>query len=158
MEPGQIRRRNRKMIRDMLIDDYPQIIKLWRSISGFRIRSIDDSEEGIRRFLARNPGISKVVFVEGKIAGSVLCGHDGRTGTLYHVCIADDFRRRGLGEAMIEAVLESLKKEHIHTVNLIAFTENTGGNIFWQTIGWKKRDDVNYYEKVIDSMNTIEIC
>ena len=45
-------------IRQMTIDDYEEVYKLWQGIHGFGIRSIDDSKEGVDRFLKRNPGIS----------------------------------------------------------------------------------------------------
>ena len=34
-------------IRPMTIEDYEGVHKLWMSISGFAIRSIDDSREGV---------------------------------------------------------------------------------------------------------------
>ena len=41
------------IIRSMTIEDYSAVKRLWQSIRGFGIRSIDDSEEGVRRFLTR---------------------------------------------------------------------------------------------------------
>ena len=73
-------------IRQMTIDDYEEVYKLWQGIHGFGIRSIDDSKEGVDRFLKRNPGISTVAVADDKIVGAILCGHDGRRGCLYHVC------------------------------------------------------------------------
>ena len=55
-------------IRAMTIEDYEQTAKLWRSIQGFGLRSVDDSKEGIRRFLLRNPGISVVAEEDGEIS------------------------------------------------------------------------------------------
>ena len=43
------------MIRIMTMDDYEEVYKLWKKIHGFGIRSIDDSREGIERFIKRNP-------------------------------------------------------------------------------------------------------
>ena len=74
------------IIRSMTIEDYSAVKRLWQSIRGFGIRSIDDSEEGVRRFLTRNPGISVTAVQGGEIVGAILCGHDGRRGCLYHVC------------------------------------------------------------------------
>ena len=37
-------------IRPMTIDDYDQVYALWERISGFALRSVDDSREGIARF------------------------------------------------------------------------------------------------------------
>lgn len=140
-------------IRSMTMEDYPAVQALWRSIRGFGIRSIDDSEEGVRRFLARNPGISVVAEQDGKIAGAILCGHDGRRGCLYHVCVREDCRRQGIGKAMVVFCMEALKKERINKVSLIAFTKNDVGNAFWKEIGWTKREDLNYYDFVLNEEN-----
>ena len=72
-------------IRVMTIEDFDQVHALWMSIKGFGIRSVDDSKEGIERFLKRNPTTSVVAEEDGKIVGAILCGHDGRRGCLYHV-------------------------------------------------------------------------
>ena len=39
----------------MTVEDYDQLHALWMRIKGFGIRSIDDSKEGVERFLKRNP-------------------------------------------------------------------------------------------------------
>ena len=75
------------MVRAMTMDDYDDVYALWMSIHGFGIRSVDDSREGIERFIKRNPGLSAVDVEDGKIVGAILCGHDGRRACLYHVCV-----------------------------------------------------------------------
>ena len=85
------------LIRVMTIEDYNQVRALWMKIKGFGIRSVDDSREGIERFLKRNPTTSVVAEVDGKIVGAILCGHDGRRGCLYHVCVDEQYRMRGIG-------------------------------------------------------------
>lgn len=141
------------VIRSMTIEDYPAVKALWRSIRGFGIRSIDDSEEGVARFLNRNPGISVVAERDGEIVGAILCGHDGRRGCLYHVCVREDCRMQGIGKAMVVFCMEALKKEQINKVSLIAFTKNDVGNAFWKQIGWTKREDLNYYDFVLNEEN-----
>lgn len=141
------------VIRSMTIEDYPAVKALWQSIRGFGIRSIDDSREGIRRFLSRNPGISVVAEQDGEIIGAILCGHDGRRGCLYHVCVREEHRRQGIGKAMVVFCMEALKKEQINKVSLIAFTKNDVGNAFWKEIGWTKREDLNYYDFVLNEEN-----
>ena len=123
------------MVRIMTIEDYDGVYALWMKIKGFGIRSIDDSREGVRRFLKRNPTTSVVAVEDGKIVGSILCGHDGRRGCLYHVCVDEAYRRRGIGKAMVVMAMEALRKEEISKVSLIAFTKNDVGNAFWNTIG-----------------------
>ena len=141
------------MIRAMEIADYDKVHDLWMSIKGFVIRSIDDSKEGVERFLQRNPGISVVAEEDGKIVGGILCGHDGRRGCLYHVCVAEDYRLRGIGKEMVVYCMEALRKEKISKVSLIAFTENDIGNAFWKEIGWRERLDLNFYDFTLNKDN-----
>lgn len=141
------------MIRAMTLNDYEKVYDLWTKIKGFAIRSIDDSKEGVERFLNRNPGISVVAEEEGRIVGAILCGHDGRRGCMYHVCVDPDYRLKGIGKSMVVFAMEALKKEKINKVSLIAFTKNDIGNAFWKEIGWTKREDLNYYDFTLNSAN-----
>lgn len=141
------------MIRIMKAEDYEEVYLLWQQIHGFGIRSIDDSKAGIERFLKRNPTTSMVAVEDERIVGALLCGHDGRRGCLYHVCVASDYRLRGIGKAMVGRAMEALKKEHINKVSLIAFTKNDIGNAFWNEIGWTKREDLNYYDFTLNEEN-----
>ena len=139
----------------MTIDDYDQVKALWMTIHGFGIRSVDDSREGIEMFLKRNPGMSVVAIEDDRVVGAILCGHDGRRGCMYHVCVDEAYRRRGIGKAMVVHAMEALKKEKINKVSLIAFTRNDVGNAFWKTIGWTKREDLNYYDFTLNKENII---
>lgn len=141
------------MVRVMKIEDYDQIYELWSKIRGFGIRSIDDSREGIERFLKRNPTTSVVAEEDGKIVGAILCGHDGRRGCFYHVCVDEMYRMRGIGKAMVVFAMEALREEKINKVSLIAFTKNDIGNAFWKEIGWTKREDLNYYDFTLNEEN-----
>lgn len=141
------------MIRTMTAGDYEGVHALWRSIKGFAMRSIDDSKEGVARFLERNPFSSVVAWEDGRIVGAILCGHDGRRGCMYHVCVHEEYRMRGIGKAMVVFAMEALKLEKISKVSLIAFTENDIGNTFWKQMGWTKREDLNYYDFTLNTEN-----
>ena len=121
-------------IRVMTIGDYEKVYGLWRTIKGFGIRSMDDSREGVERFLRRNPTTSITAWEGELLIGAILCGHDGRRGCLYHVCVRKGYRRQGVGKAMVVACMEALKAEEINKVSLIAFTKNDIGNAFWNRI------------------------
>ncbi len=144
------------MIRVMEQEDYAEVYRLWKSIKGFAIRSVDDSEDGVKLFLKRNPTTSVVAIEKGMIVGSILCGHDGRRGCFYHVCVHPDYRLRGIGKSMVVYAMEALRKEGINKVSLIAFTENDIGNVFWKMIGWTKREDLNYYDFILNRENIVQ--
>lgn len=143
-------------IRIMTIGDYEQVSHLWHQIEGFGIRTLDDSKEGVERFLKRNPGTSVVAWEDGRVVGAILCGHDGRRGCMYHVCVAKDCRDRGIGRRMALTAMEALKAEGICKVSLIAFKTNAGGNRFWKNAGWTFRDDLNYYDYPLNADNLTE--
>lgn len=141
-------------LRSLCEDDYPQLFALWQSIEGFGIRMLDDSEEGVRRFIRRNPDCSVAAVLNGRLVGAILCGHDGRQASLYHVCVAPGYRKHGIGEAMVQFCLEALRREKIHRACLVAFDTNEAGNAFWQRLGWQRRDDLRYYQYIINPANT----
>lgn len=144
------------MVRPMTIEDYDEVYALWVRISGLGIRSIDDSKEGIQRFLERNKGLSVVAVKEGKIVGAILSGHDGRRGCFYHVCVDEGWRKQGIARNMVTVALTALKEEGINKINIIAFRKNRLGNGFWTNLGWSMRDDVNYYDYTLNEANITE--
>lgn len=144
------------ILREMTMEDYDNVYALWMSIQGFGIRSVDDSRAGVEKFLKRNPSTSVVAVQNGRVVGSILCGHDGRRGCFYHVCVANGYRGRGVGQKMTRFALEALKQEGISKVNLIAFRTNEIGNQFWQSMGWTERTDLNYYDFTINEANLTE--
>ncbi|MBO6149137.1 MAG: GNAT family N-acetyltransferase [Lachnospiraceae bacterium] len=142
-------------IRTMTIDDYPRVRSLWDSIKGFAMRSLDDSREGVHRFLERNPETSIVAEEDGRIVGAILCGHDGRRATFYHVCVAEEYRKRGIGKSMVVMAMDALRRQGVNKVALIAFTTNDVGNAFWKGIGWTERTDLNYYDFTLNEENIV---
>ena len=150
---GQQNMQQEIKIRAMCIEDYPQVHALWMTIRGCGIRSIDDSFEGVSRFLRRNPSTSVVAEADGHVIGAILCGHDGRRGCFYHVCVHEKFRKQGIGKAMAVFAMKELQKEQINKVSLIAFKQNEVGNHFWKSVGWTFREDLNYYDFTLNDAN-----
>lgn len=140
-------------IRVMVPEDYDQVYRLWCGIKGFGIRSVDDSREGVERFLRRNPDTSVVAVENGEVVGAILCGHDGRRGCFYHVCVKESHRKKGIGKKMAVVAMNALKAEGINKVSLIAFRSNEVGNKFWRKVGWTFRDDLNYYDFTLNEEN-----
>ncbi|AXP08926.1 GNAT family N-acetyltransferase [Campylobacter hepaticus] len=141
------------LIRAMQKSDYQAVCELWCQIKGFGIRSIDDSKENIERFLDRNPNLSAVALMHKKIIGTILCGHDGRTGGFYHVCVHQDHRKKGVAHKMTQFCLEALKTDKINQIALIAFKNNDLGNEFWKHYGFTLREDANYYNLSLNAYN-----
>lgn len=141
------------MIRTFQMSDYDEVYQLWKETPGVGLRYLDDSREGIARFILRNPATSFVAEDSGKIIGVALSGHDGRRGFLYHTCVSKAHRRRCIGKQLIEHVIEAMKAEQITRLFLFCFSDNEPGNGFWNGLGWTKREDLNYYTLCLDENN-----
>lgn len=125
-------------IQPMTIEHYKAILSLWQVAEGVGL-SDADSQEGIARFLARNPGLSFVVYVGETLAGAVLSGHDGRRGYIHHLAVQPAYRRQGLGQALVEQCLAALAQAGIDKCHLFVFKQNEAALQFWQRTGWTER-------------------
>lgn len=130
-------------IRPMTMDDYDAVYAMWLAC-GNGLNNVDDSREGIAKYLARNPDTSFVAEENGVLAGVILCGHDGRRGYIQHTAVAPEYRRRGIGRRLVARALDALRSHGITKVALVAFRKNEGGNAFWERQGFTLRDDLNY--------------
>jgi ribosomal protein S18 acetylase RimI-like enzyme len=124
-------------IRAMTPDDLVAALALWATAEGVEITDGDSPEE-LRRYLARNPGLSTVATAEdGRLIGAVLCGHDGRRGFVYHLAVAADRRGQGIGRAIMQRSLAALREEGVGRVLLLVDADNAGGREFWRREGWE---------------------
>lgn len=131
-------------------DLIPSLPDFWRSIPGIGLNPDDDSPAGLRRFLDRNPGLSCAVRVDGRLAGTLLCGWDGRRARLYHVCVHPDYRGAGIGQAMAARALRTLRGMGAVKCDLVCFQDNAVGNNFWRRTGWVRRGDLAYWQIPLD--------
>ena len=142
-------------IRVMTVADYDAVYALWLSCKGMGLNDVDDSREGIARYLARNPDTC-FVAEDGGVVGVILAGHDGRRGYIYHTAVHPDARGWGIGSALVQRALAALKASGISKVALVAFSRNEGGNAFWEKQGFKLREDLSYRNLALQDMVRID--
>lgn len=136
----------------MKIEDYEKVYDLWIHTEGMGLNTIDDSREGIAKYLLRNPNTCFVAEENGELVGVIMSGHDGRRGFIYHTTVKAEYRNRGIGKKLVDLVLDALKKEGIHKVALVAFEKNVLGNTFWEKVGFTVREDLVYRNKNIHEL------
>lgn len=135
-------------VREMIVGDYEQMIALWKNTPGIGI-SDADSKKNISQFLERNPGLSFVYEIDKRIIGTVLCGHDGRRGYIYHLAVDHEFKKQGIGKALMEHCLEKLGRKRIAKCHLFLYSDNEDAIQFYSRIGWEKRSNLLIYSKNI---------
>lgn len=143
-------------IRAMSAADYDEVYALWMSCKNMGFNHLDDSREGVERFLNRNPGTSFVATEGGEVVGVILAGHDGRRGYVYHMSVGEAHRRQGIGTQLVERSLSALKAEGINKVALLVFNRNEAGNAFWEQQGFARREDVAYRNRELTHLIRID--
>lgn len=138
------------VIREMTIGDYDEVLGLWRTSEGVGL-SDTDSEEGVARFLERNPGLSFVACDGEHLVGAVLCGHDGRRGYIHHLAVSKSHHRQGLGRALVEQCLSTLRRGGIGKCHIFVFGDNQDTITFWRNIGWTQRVELIMMSRYVQS-------
>ncbi len=136
-------------IRKMSIDDYSEVYNLWANTPGMGLNDINDSKDGINKYLLRNPNTCFVAEEDNEIIGVILSGHDGRRGMIYHAAVSLKHQRKGIGEKLLDTAVSALKDEGITKVLLVVFEKNEKGNAFWEKQNFTKRTDIVYRNKLI---------
>ena len=139
-------------IRRVSIEDYDAIFALWNSTEQSRraLNPVDDSREGIARYLNRNPNTCFAAVADEQIIGVILTGHDGRRGIIHHMCVHPDYRRMGIAGRLVSCAEEALKEEGIQKMFGLVFKDNDAGNSFWEQQGYSLRTNLNYRNKSLN--------
>lgn len=139
-------------VRQVTIDDYDAIYELWNSTEQSRraLNSVDDSREGIERYLKRNPNTCFAAVKEDMIIGVILTGHDGRRAIIHHMCVHPDYRRMGIAGRLVALAEDALKKEGIQKIFGLVFKDNEAANAFWERQGYSLRTNLNYRNKSLN--------
>lgn len=141
------------LIRSMTIDDYEEVYALWQ-ITTKRALSNADSKVNIKAYLDRNKGMSQVAVDNGKIVGTVLAGHDGRRGFIYHMAVLPQYRRHHIGRQLAQKAIEMISKDNIDKTHIYCYKDNFTGQNFWQSNGFEKREDI--YDFSFNNINEAE--
>jgi N-acetylglutamate synthase len=143
-------------IRKMCVQDYPDVYDLWMACAGMGLNNLDDSEDGISRFLQRNPETCLVAVDGMRIVGVILVGSDGRRGYIYHTAVHPDHRNQGIAGRLVDKALKALTSIGINKVALVVFDRNEVGNAFWEKLGFTVREDLVYRNKALTRMERID--
>ncbi len=135
-------------LRAMTAADGAEALAFWSSVPGLGLSAADEPAE-LARFWERNPGLSFAACDENaRLVGTVLAGHDGRRGFLYHLAVAPEYRGRGLGKALVGASLDGLRAMGIQKVHLFVLADNADGLAYWSAApGWKRRGDLLVFSR-----------
>ena len=111
---------------------------------------VDDSREGIEKYLKRNPNTCFVAIKDSKIVGVILTGHDGHRAIIHHMCVHPNYRRQGIASNLVLLAEKALKQEGINKIFGLVFKDNDAANDFWERQGYSLRTNLNYRNKSLN--------
>jgi ribosomal protein S18 acetylase RimI-like enzyme len=130
-------------------NDYDAVIELWSTAGpGIHVGRSDAKEE-IAKKMKRDPDLFLVAEDAGKIVGSVLGGFDGRRGLVYHLAVAHEYRRQGMGAALMAELESRMRVKGCIRSYLLVTQDNGAANRFYEEQGWE-RMDLFVYGKNLD--------
>ncbi|MDM7914726.1 MAG: GNAT family N-acetyltransferase [Candidatus Eisenbacteria bacterium] len=124
-------------IREYRPDEYEQVRALWEACEGAIGLGRSDTPEEIEKMRRFDPGLFLVAAGEGgTIAGTVIGGFDGRRGHVYHLAVAPDSRRSGLGRRLMAEIERRLVARGAIRAHLMVMPGNEQAIRFYESIGW----------------------
>jgi ribosomal protein S18 acetylase RimI-like enzyme len=137
---------NSYTFQEMNVSDYDRILAFWMRTPGLGL-SDADSRYGIRVFLERNPGTSFICEEGEQLVGTILCGHDGRRGYIYHLAVDEAYRKRGIGRQLTQQSLVALHRIGIAKCHLFVYRDNREAELFYDRMEWQKRTTLDIFSK-----------
>lgn len=123
------------MIAPLASDAIPAAVALWQAAG--LTRPWNDADADARRALAGATSTILAAHHGGRLAGTVMVGHDGHRGWVYYLAVADDCRRAGLGRALMLAAMDWLRAAGVPRLNLMVRDGNQAVLGFYAALGFR---------------------
>jgi ribosomal protein S18 acetylase RimI-like enzyme len=131
-------------------EDYSSVRLLWEVAgTGIQLR-LSDNQDEIWKKLQRDPDLFLIAELDDKLVGTVIGGFDGRRGMVYHLAVKESYRRRGVGETLMEELERRLKGKGCIRCYLLVTVENETAMHFYGQRGWKQMNNVHIYGKDLE--------
>ncbi len=119
-------------------EDYEAVYRLWAQAGpGIQLR-VSDSRAEIAKKVAHAPDLFVVAETPtGEIIGAVMAGFDGRRGLIYHLAVAQAYRRQGIGRALMEEIEARLRARGCLRAYLMVVPGHDDVLTFYRNLGWE---------------------
>ena len=120
--------------------DYDAVYALWNNAGeGIHLRRSDQPEE-IQKKLQRDPDLFLVAELDGNIIGAVMGGFDGRRGMMYHLAVAQPYRKHGVAAQLVDELENRLRAKGCIRYYLLVTKDNLPAIRFYEKRGWECMD------------------
>lgn len=124
-------------IRQATVADVRPTLELWREADAEPIHT--DDEGSLRKLIAHDPESLLLANYGGRVVGSVIAAWDGWRGSIYHLVVAPDLRRQGLGCQLLIAAESRLREAGGERYQAIVLETDAQAVGFWGASGWERQ-------------------
>ena len=129
--------------------DFAAVIDLWANAGpGIHLRRSDEPQE-IQKKLQRDADLFLVAELENRIIGAVLGGFDGRRGMVYHLAVADAYRKQGIAVQLMEELEARLRAKGCIRSYLLVTADNLEAIRFYEAHDWKRMELFTYGKDLV---------
>ena len=110
------------------------LLALWQAAG--TSPSVTDTITDIRRAIESSASVL-VAEVDQHIVGSLIATFDGWRGNIYRIAVHPDYRRRGIGRALVKEGEKCLAKLGVKRITALVEEKYPWATAFWSDVGYE---------------------
>ena len=137
-------------IRPCCLDECALILSFWKDAGV--TPSITDNLEELMRVVRENSDLFLVAEKDGRLLGTVIAGWDGWRGNMYRLAVSPDYRRQGIGTALVNEAEHRLSLKGARRISVLVEHEDALAISFWDSLsnlGYKLDSRIVRYVKTL---------
>jgi ribosomal protein S18 acetylase RimI-like enzyme len=137
------------VIRNASVADVPSLLALWESAAENDSRPAD-TREAVLALLHRDPAaVLLACDADGELVGSIIAGWDGWRYHLYRLAVRHDWRRQGVGSALLDAAEARFQALGATRADAMVLSGNSLGQRLWRASGYTEQREWRRWVKTL---------
>lgn len=124
-----------------------QVMDLWEDVFGYNAAHNSPSVV-IDKKLQNKDGLFYVATENQRIIGTIMAGYDGHRGWIYLIAVHPDYRKQGIGSALLSFTQEKLENLGCLKINLQIIGENEAVQKFYFKNGYSVEQRISMGKKL----------
>jgi len=133
-----------------------QVISLWKDVFGYET-SHNSPDIVIDKKVEFNDGLFFIAVDNDNVIGTVMAGYDGHRGWIYSIAVSKDYRKKGLGSALLTFAEERLSVKGCMKINLQIMDGNEPVEVFYHSNGYQTEKRISMGKRLAQNIKTANL-